>query len=162
MELLEAAQDPESAFARSLGIRESARVAQIKLDNDSRVRRGLLHQFTPCRGPYPIGNVHFYRIQSPSAAVGSSRTYKWFGPARVIGIEGRNQRRSEDQDPATEGGQPHAYCLRYVPSVVLVTGEQLRFASADELLAAHLLPDEILQPGYTKGAHLVNPAYRGI
>ena len=112
LELLEAPQGPDSAFARSLGIRYSARVAQIRLDSDSRVRRALLHQSTPTRGPYPIGSyVYFYRIQTPPAAVGSNRKYKWFGPSRVIGIEGRNQRRSEDQDPATEGGQPHAYWL---------------------------------------------------
>ena len=39
--------------------------------------------------------------------------------------------------------------MRYGPSVVLVTGEQLRFASEDELLAAHSLPEE---PSYTRGA----------
>ena len=52
-------------------------------------------------------------------------------------MELRNQRRLEDQDLPTEGGQPHSYWLRYGNSVVLVTGEQLRFASEEELLAAH-------------------------
>ena len=44
------------------------------------------------------------------------------------------------------GGQPHSYWLRYGASVVLVTGEQLRFASEDELLAAHSVPQELLAP----------------
>ena len=155
LELLEAANDPTSAFARSLGIRESARVAQIRLDNDSRVRRALLHQSTPTRGPYPIGSyVYFYRAQGSAAhqSRGHARNYRWFGPARVIGVEARNQRRAEDPEPLTEGGQPHAYWLRYGPSVVLVTGEQLRFASEDELLAAHLLPEQIMHPAAVRGA----------
>ena len=155
LELLEAADDPTSAFARSLGIRESARVAQVRLDNDARVRRALLHKSTPTRGPYPVGSyVYFYRLQAPPTgqARAQARNFRWFGPARVIGVETRNQRRAEDVEFATEGGQPHAYWLRYGPSVVLVTGEQLRFASEDELLAAHSLPEEVLQPSYTRGA----------
>ena len=155
LELLEAADDPTSAFARSLGIREIARVAQVRLDNDARVRRALLHKSTPTRGPYPVGSyVYFYRLQAPPTgqARAQARNFRWFGPARVIGVETRNQRRAEDVEFATEGGQPHAYWLRYGPSVVLVTGEQLRFASEDELLAAHSLPEEVLQPSYTRGA----------
>ena len=43
LEVLEAAEDPNSAMARSLGVREAARVAQVRMDTDSRVRRALLH-----------------------------------------------------------------------------------------------------------------------
>ena len=88
--------------------------------------------------PFPIGSyVYFYRVQAsaPQQSRGQGRNYRWFGPARVIGAESRNQHRAEDPEPATEGGQPHAYWLRYGPSVILVTGEQLKFASEDELLA---------------------------
>ena len=127
LEVLEAAEDPNSAMARSLGIREAARVAQVRMDTDSRVRRALLPQSTPTRGPFPVGScVYFYRQQAPP---GTGRVYKWHGPARVIGLELRNQRRLEDQDLPTEGGQPHSCWLRHGNSVVLVTGEQLRFAS---------------------------------
>ena len=151
LEVMEAANNPSSALAKSLNIRESARVAQIRLDTDSRVRRALLHQSTPTRGPYPVGSyVYFYRLQTPIQARAQGRNYRWFGPARVIGVELRNQRRSEDPELPTEGGQPHAYWLRYGPSVILVTGEQLRFASEDELLAAHHTPEEILQPSYAR------------
>ena len=150
LEVLEAANDPRSAMSRSLAIRESARVAQIRLDNDSRVRRALLHKSTPTRGPYPIGSyVYFYQIQTP---LGGNKNYRWFGPARVIGMEARNPRRLEDAEDATVGGQPHSYWLRYGPSVILVTGEQLRFASEDELIAAHYVPQEVLAPDPSRGA----------
>ena len=58
----------------------------------------------------------------------------------------------EDEDVPTEGGQPHSYWLRYGPSVVLATGEQLRFASEDELLAAHCVPDYAVNPDQVRGA----------
>ena len=151
LEVLEAAEDPQSAMARSLvGIREAARVAQVRLDTDGRIRRALLHKSTPTRGPFPVGSyVYFYRMQTQP---GQARNYKWHGPARVIGVELRNQRRMEDPEPSTDGGQPHSYWLRFGPSVVLVTGEQLRFASEDELLAAHAVPQEALEPPYARGA----------
>ena len=58
----------------------------------------------------------------------------------------------EDEALPTDGGQPHSYWLRYGGSVVLVTGEQLWFAREDELLAAHLVPQELLEPSYIRGA----------
>eukprot|EP00435_Cladocopium_sp_Y103_P014041 s2039_g3.t1 len=152
LEILEAAEDPRSALARTLSIREAARVAQIRLDTDSRVRRALLHQSTPTRGPFPVGSyVYFLRLQMPKGS--SQRNYKWFGPARVIGCELRSPARlQDDEEVPTEGGQPRSYWLRYGSSVVLVTGEQLRFASEDELIAAHSIPQEVLEPEYARGA----------
>ena len=47
LDLIEAAEDPQSAMAKNLSIREAARVAQVRLDTDNRVRRALLHQSTP-------------------------------------------------------------------------------------------------------------------
>ena len=74
-ELPGVAQDCDFAFVGSLGIRESARVAQIRLDdNDSRVRAFLLHQSRSTRGPYTIGSyIYFDCVQTRPAAVGSSR-----------------------------------------------------------------------------------------
>jgi hypothetical protein len=60
LEILEAAEDPKSAMAKTLSIREAARVAQIGLDTDSRVRRALLHQSTPTRGPFPVGSYVYF------------------------------------------------------------------------------------------------------
>ena len=151
LEVLEAAENPESAMAKNLSIREAARVAQIRLDTDSRVRRALLRQSTPTRGPFPVGSyVYFYRRQPQRHSTG--RTYNWYGPARVIGVELRNPRRTEDGDPGTDGSAPHSYWLRYGPSVVLASGEQLRFASEDELLAAHYVPHYAVERGSERGA----------
>ena len=153
LEVLEAAENPESAMARTLQIREAARVAQIRLDTSSRVRRALLRQSTPTRGPFPVGSyVYFFRRQQPSKVSASGKNYNWFGPARVIGVELRNPRRLEDPEDATEGTAPHSYWLRYGPSVVLCTGEQLRFASEDELLAAHYVPTFAVDPKGERGA----------
>ena len=153
LEVLEAAENPESAMARTLQIRETARVAQIRLDTSSRVRRALLRQSTPTRGPFPVGSyVYFFRRQQPSRVSASGKNYNWFGPARVIGVELRNPRRLEDPEDATEGTAPHSYWLRYGPSVVLCTGEQLRFASEDELLAAHYVPTFAVDPNGERGA----------
>ena len=62
LEVLEAVEDPQSAMARSLGIREAARVAQVRLDTDSRVRGVLSFARAHPRGPYPVGSyVYIYR-----------------------------------------------------------------------------------------------------
>ena len=154
LEVLEAAENPSSAMAKNLAIREAARVSQIRLDTDSRVRRALLRKSTPVRGPYPIGAyVYFYRRQVPrQVQEADSRNYTWYGPARVIGVELRNPRRLEDPEGPTSGAAPHSYWLRYGPSVVLASGEQLRFASEDELLAAHYIPHYALERGSERGA----------
>eukprot|EP00434_Breviolum_minutum_P011223 symbB.v1.2.009904.t1/scaffold605.1/size182108/4 len=138
--------DAEAQRIEVLQIRETARVAQVRMDTDSRVRRALLHQSTPTRGPFPVGSyVYFYKVQPQPQ---ESRTFRWFGPGRVIGVELRNPRRLEDEDPPTEG----AYWIRYGPSVVLASGEQMRFASEDELLAAHTVPHYAVANQHTRGA----------
>ena len=152
LEVLEAAENPHSEMAKTLAVREAARVAQIRLDSDSRVRRALLRKSTPTRGPFPIGSyVYFYRRQ-PQQRQQDGRPYNWYGPARVIGLELRNPRRTEDGDPATDGSAPSSYWLRYGPSVILASGEQLRFASEDELLAAHYVPHYAVEQGSDRGA----------
>ena len=152
LEVLEAAENPHSEMAKTLAVREAARVAQIRLDSDSRVRRALLRKSTPTRGPFPIGSyVYFYRRQ-PQQRQQDGRPYNWYGPARVIGLELRNPRRTEDGNPATDGSAPSSYWLRYGPSVILASGEQLRFASEDELLAAHYVPHYAVEQGSDRGA----------
>ena len=152
LEVLEAAENPHSEMAKTLAVREAARVAQIRLDSDSRVRRALLRKSTPTRGPFPIGSyVYFYRRQ-PQQRQQDGRPYNWYGPARVIGLELRNPRRTEDGDLATDGSAPSSYWLRYGPSVILASGEQLRFASEDELLAAHYVPHYAVEQGSDRGA----------
>ena len=58
LEVLEAAEDPTSQMAQTLNIRESAKVAQVRMDTDARVRRALLRQSTfttkhPCERSLP-------------------------------------------------------------------------------------------------------------
>jgi len=58
LEVLEAAENPTSQMARTLNIRESAKVAQVRMDTDARVRRALLRQSTfttkhPCERSLP-------------------------------------------------------------------------------------------------------------
>ena len=148
LEVLEAAENLHSEMARTLAIREAARVAQIRLDSGSRVRRALLRKSTPTRGPYPIGSyVYFY-------ADSLNNDSKMAAPTT-----GMDLRRSLDlnsathADPATDGSAPSSYWLRYRPSVILASGEQLRFASEDELLAVHYVPHYAVEQGSDRGAH---------
>lgn len=115
----------------------------LRSGSDSRVRRALLRKPTPIQGPFPVGSyVYFFRLQTPAR---SNRSYRWFGPARVIGCELRSPERLADPaELPTEGGQPRACWLRYGHTVVCATGGQLRFASEDELIAAHSVPQEVL------------------
>eukprot|EP00435_Cladocopium_sp_Y103_P049373 s347_g14.t2 len=112
----------------------------------------------PLEAPWKSGKVEkaggiWKDILLRTMPKGSQRNYKWFGPARVIGCELRSPARlQDDEEVPTEGGQPRSYWLRYFSSVVLVTGEQLRFASEDELIAAHSIPQEVLEPEYARGA----------
>ena len=136
-------------MARTLAVRESARVAQIRLDTDSRVRRALLKPSIPTRGPY----TQLEPMSTSSKLKGhkmTNETTDGLGLHGSFGVELRNP----DDDPATDGGQPHSYWLRYGPSVTLATGGQLRFASEDELRMNcwQLMPHYAVQPDQVRGA----------
>ena len=127
LEVQSAAEDPESAIAQIAARRESARIAFVRADNDSRVRRALLHRAVPHRGPFPQGaGVYFRRSQITH---GDSPVHRWFGVARVLGHEGRG----------------HGVWLRYGTSIILCSPEQLRFAAADEILASSQMAPYIEQ-----------------
>ena len=64
LEVMEHAEDPRSQMAKTLNVREAARIAQVRMDTDSRVRRALLRQSTPTRGPFPIGSCTSIRHSS--------------------------------------------------------------------------------------------------
>ena len=73
-------------MACSLAIGETARVAQVSSVTDARVRKALLHQSAPTRGPYPVDLV----LQDTDAAR-STKTVSLLGPWKgVIGVELRN------------------------------------------------------------------------
>ena len=135
---MEACEDPQSQMARKSSLTPTHECEEP------------YYQSTPTRGPCPVGAyVYFFKTQ---VQPGAPRQYRWFGPGRVIGVELRNPRRLEDDDMPTEGGAPHSYWIRYGPSVVLATGEQMRFASEDELLAAHTVPHYAVAEDQTRGA----------
>ena len=65
----EAATDPQSAMARSLAMREAAKISIIKADNDGRLRRARLHKAVPMPPMYETGAyVYFRRKKDKSVA----------------------------------------------------------------------------------------------
>ena len=69
------------AVVRTQGIRQAARRAFIKLDEDEKVRRALDHRSRPQRGPYHQGEYCYYLRAYP----------KWHGPGVVIGHQGESK-----------------------------------------------------------------------
>jgi hypothetical protein len=69
----------EHQFAQQLNIRQAAKESFAHVDSSNRIRTALMRRSTPCRGPcFPGDLLCFYRNN------------KWFGPARMIGREGRS------------------------------------------------------------------------
>ena len=125
LEVHAAAADPQSAMARSLAIREAARVAYCRLDNDCRVRRAMLLRTRPHDGPCPFGSAVYYR--RAQVRRGETPLHRWFGIARVVGHEGRGS----------------GIWLRHGPSLVSASPQQIRFAMEEELLASRLLGEDM-------------------
>ena len=85
LEVQEAASDPQSAMARSLAIREAARVAYCRVDHDSRLRRAMLQRTRHHDGPFPVGSSVYYR--RTQIRKNETPVHRWFGLARVVGHE---------------------------------------------------------------------------
>ena len=79
--------DGTTAFARQMAIRASARESFAQLDSAHRIRSAMLRKTTATRGPFHTGDlVCFYRKHQGNKKGGG----RWYGPARVIGSEGRS------------------------------------------------------------------------
>ena len=102
---------PQERFMLQLLIRQIAKESFIQTDTSQRLRRALLRKSTPLRGPYNPGDMVCF-----------SRNGKWYGPARVLGKEGRSSLWIID------GGV-----------TFLVAEVGVRPASAQELYKKHLL-----------------------
>ena len=149
LEVLEGAESPDSAMAKSRGICEAARVAQVRMDTDGRVRRSS-SPVDPDAWPL---SCRLLRVLLPcSSSSWRFSTLPLARPGTCCWGRAEEPRPAEDPELPTDGGQPHSYWLRYGAAVVSVTGEQLRFASEDELLAAHTIPQEALEPPYARRA----------
>lgn len=129
-----------SPFKARLQLAADAEVAFLQADNDSRIRRALLHKARPQRGPYlPGAQVYFYRKRN---ALGKSNIERaWQGPAVVL------CQRSES-----------AVWVDHMGALVKVAPECLRFATTEELrscqlIAAHLVlrGKELGKSGHARG-----------
>ena len=98
----------------------ASRVAYCRIDNDSRLRRALLHRAKHHEGPFDVGSAVYYRRAQIRA--GETPVHRWFGVARVVGHEGRG----------------HGVWLRHGPSLILASPQQLRFAMEGGSLASRL------------------------
>ena len=109
--------DGESAFAQQMMVRGAARESFAQADSSQRIRASLLRKSVPTRGPYLMGDlVCYYKRQ------GAHRQWKWYGPARVIGQEGKGTLW------IVHGGVP-----------LTVSVEQCRHATGNEMLAKRVM-----------------------
>ncbi|CAE7536321.1 RE2 [Symbiodinium microadriaticum] len=109
--------DGETSFAQQMMIRGAAKEAFSRVDSSQRIRAAMLRKSVPGRGPFHMGDlVCFHRRQ------GSKAGWKWFGPARVIGQEGRSTLW------VCHGGIP-----------MTVSAEQCRHATGTEMMAKRML-----------------------
>ena len=159
LEVQEAAEDPMSEMAKNLARRTAARVARIYLDNDARFRRARLHRAVPLRGPFPVGAYVYFRRSVPRTGEGGRRgkdkkeiVHRWCGVARVIGHEKASHKVTEEL--IDHGESSHGVWLRYGPTVVLCSPEQLRFATEDELHAHRSFPAELKEEETNMGARM--------
>eukprot|EP00435_Cladocopium_sp_Y103_P066574 s39_g28.t2 len=72
-------QGPQDVFQRQLLMRQFAKEAYMRVDASQRIRKAMLRKSVPMRGPYNVGDL-----------VSFSRKGRWFGPARVLGHEGKS------------------------------------------------------------------------
>ena len=100
-----------SVFAQQMNIRQAAKEAFTEVDSSRRLRTAMLRKSTPLRGPYYAGDLLCFNRQG-----------KWYGPARVVGREGRSNLW------LIHGGIP-----------IVINEENCRPAQAGEVLAKQLL-----------------------
>ncbi|CAE7699666.1 unnamed protein product [Symbiodinium sp. CCMP2592] len=71
--------DPQDEFGQRLLTRQWAKEAFVYVDTSQRIRKAMLRQSHPIRGPYQTGDLVNY-----------FRRGRWFGPARVLSNEGKS------------------------------------------------------------------------
>ena len=114
----------------------------------------MLRKLQPSRGPFPIGSFVYFKRAQVRPGESPEHTHRWFGPARVVGHEVRDAVRAGDPPGnITDAAPISGIWLRYGPGTVLAAPEQLRFASEDEMLAAHTITNtDLLNPQPVRGA----------
>ena len=84
--LAEGSDLESEAFKRHLDIRTLARKSFLLADNDSAIRRALLHRSCPHRGTFEKGQLVMYWHKRPRAS--RHECGRWHGPARAISQTG--------------------------------------------------------------------------
>ena len=102
---------PQERYMLQLLLRQVAKESFVQCDTSQRLRRALLRKATPLRGPY-----------SPGDMICFNRNNRWYGPARVLGKEGRS-----------------SLWIIHGGVTFLVAEVSVRPASAQELYKKHLL-----------------------
>ena len=100
----------ENQFAQQLNIRQAAKESFAHVDSSQKVRTALTRRSTPLRGPYHPGDLLCFH-----------REGRWYGPARMIGREGRSNLW------LIHGGIP-----------IVIAEEKVRPALAGEVIAKQL------------------------
>ena len=102
---------PQEQFMLQLLMRQTAKEMYTQVDSSQRIRRALLRKAVPIRGPYHTGDLVCFSKQG-----------KWYGPARVLTIEGKS-----------------SLWLVHGGVTVLVAEISCRPASTQEILKKHVL-----------------------
>eukprot|EP00971_Amphidinium_carterae_P221926 4405838-Amphidinium_carterae.2 len=120
LEVHEAALDPQSSMARNLAIRESARIACIRLDNDSRIRRAILRNQQTVDPSLLVEGlaVYYHKQQLGHEQTSYCQLIGMDLLARIIGFEGQSKQR---------------VWLRQAGTTVVVSAQQIRHALPEEI-----------------------------
>ena len=114
--------ESDASFARQVALRESARVAMVRLHYSQALRRAELSRarVSPTWDQFNTGDaVYFYRQQKQIR--GKVRLRQWYGPAVLLALQG--------------GRVPESAYVTYKGHVTKVAMEHLRHASTMEKLA---------------------------
>eukprot|EP00971_Amphidinium_carterae_P177659 3523841-Amphidinium_carterae.1 len=88
LEVLQAADDPQSAVAQQMAARSAAREAFIRLDADSRIRRAVLRLARATPGPWSVGDFVYFRREQTKGVIkwieGTQRVWVRFGSQTVL------------------------------------------------------------------------------
>ena len=85
----------EGNFQRRLAIREAARMAWVRMDNSSKLRKAMVARVRPVRGLWLPGlQVYFWKRAGRSKTQGlrgraRQEPERWIGPAIVLSQEGQ-------------------------------------------------------------------------
>ena len=114
----------QEKFMMQLLIRQTAKEAFMQADSSQKIRKAMLRKAVPVRGPYRTGDLVCF-----------SKKGKWYGPARVLGHEGKS-----------------SLWLIHSGVSVLVAETSCRPASTEEIYKTQVLE---LRPSVKRGREII-------